>query len=132
MSWKDAHVGTGTGQVSLRVTDEEKQRLEHLRQEFRLTSKGQVIRAALDLLEGATVGTDFLAGREPEPTRRAMRRVRRHVGVPRRADVQAAVADDSVAKRRTVVTSYRHVVDSGAADGGLPDTAAPNQEGEKS
>jgi hypothetical protein len=59
--WQDAHVGVGTPALSLRVTEDEKQRLEQLRQELRLTSKGQVVRAALDVLErfmvaGAALG----------------------------------------------------------------------------
>ncbi len=49
--WQDAHVGAGTPAVALRVTEDEKERLEQLRRELRLTSKGQVMRVALDILE---------------------------------------------------------------------------------
>lgn len=41
--------------MGIRVTDEEERRLEQLRGDLRLTSKGQVIRAALDLLERLTI-----------------------------------------------------------------------------
>lgn len=59
--WQDAHVGQGTPQVAVRVTEDEKERLEQLRRELRLTSKGQVMRVALDALErfmvvGAALG----------------------------------------------------------------------------
>ncbi len=49
--WLDAHVGQDSTVVSLRVTDEEKERLERLRGDLRLTSRGQVIRWALDIAE---------------------------------------------------------------------------------
>lgn len=59
--WQDAHVGGASPQVALRVTEDEKDRLDELRRELRLTSKGQVMRVALDLLErfmvaGAAIG----------------------------------------------------------------------------
>ncbi len=68
--WQDAHVGAGTPQVAVRMTDEERERLEQLRRELRLTSKGQVVRVALDILErfmvagsalglGSTKGEDW-------------------------------------------------------------------------
>lgn len=61
--WQDAATGADSPQMALRVTAEEKQRLEELRQAFRLTSKGQVLRLALDLLELAAVpGTFMLEG----------------------------------------------------------------------
>jgi len=107
--WQDAHVGRESPQMAVRVTEEEKERLELLRQELRLTSKGQVIRAALDLLEQLGAVGDVVAGRDPEPAHRAGRRIRRHYGVPRRADLDAAPVDDTVATRRKVVTSFKHV-----------------------
>jgi len=107
--WQDAHIGADSQHITLRATDEEKERLEQLRRELRLTSKGQVIRAALDLLEQLGVVGDVAAGRDPEPAHRAGRRVRRHYGVPRRADLEAAPVDDVVATRRKVVTSFKHV-----------------------
>lgn len=68
--WQDAHVGATGPQVAVRITEDEKQRLEQLRQELRLTSKGQVMRVALDILErfmvagsalglGSTKGEDW-------------------------------------------------------------------------
>ncbi len=60
--WEDAHVGQGGPQVAVRVTQEEKERLEELRRELRLTSKGQVIRAALDLLEVLNTPGEFILG----------------------------------------------------------------------
>lgn len=59
--WQDAHVGAGHSGLTVRMTDDEKERLEKLRQELRLTSKGQVMRVALDALErfmvvGAALG----------------------------------------------------------------------------
>jgi hypothetical protein len=49
--WQDAFVGTETPQIAVRVTPEEKVRLEELRRHYRLTSKAQVVRMALDALE---------------------------------------------------------------------------------
>jgi hypothetical protein len=65
--WQDAHVGSGHSGLTVRMTDEEKERLEQLRQELRLTSKGQVMRVALDALErfmvvGAALGMGSLRG----------------------------------------------------------------------
>jgi hypothetical protein len=48
--------------MAVRVTEEEKERLEELRRELRLTSKGQVIRAALDLLEVLNTPGEFVLG----------------------------------------------------------------------
>jgi hypothetical protein len=67
--WQDAHVGAGTPQLGLRVTEEERERLEQLRQELRLTSKGQVMRVALDILErfmvaGSALGFGSLRGED--------------------------------------------------------------------
>ena len=107
--WIGAHVGEGSPQIAVRVTSEEKDRLEQLRKELQLTSKGQVIRAALDLLEGLAVTGDTVAGHDPENSRRAGRRLRRHHGVPRSSDLDAAPVDDAVAIRRRVVTSFKHV-----------------------
>ncbi len=55
IKWQDAHIGTASPQVALRVTEEEKQRLEQLRRAHGLTSKAQVVRLALDLLEAAVL-----------------------------------------------------------------------------
>jgi hypothetical protein len=107
------------------MTDDEKERLEQLRQELRLTSKGQVLRVALDLLEAMQVGQDSLLGADKQETRRIMRRVRRHLGVPRRQDLDSAPADDAVAKNKNVRTRYTHVIGGGepGANVSLPDIA---------
>jgi len=107
------------------MTDDEKERLEQLRQELRLTSKGQVLRVALDLLEAVQVGQDSLIGSDKQETRRIMRRIRRHLGVPRRQDLEAAPADDAVAINKNIRTKYTHVVGGGepGANVGLPDIA---------
>lgn len=96
--------------MGIRVTEEEEERLEQLRGDLRLTSKGQVIRAALDLLEQVALAADALppVGNSAE-TRRIMRRARRSVGVPRRADLDAAPSDDAIARNPNLVTSYKHV-----------------------
>lgn len=114
--WQGATVGRESKTMGLRITDEEEQRLELLRQEFRLTSKGQVIRAALDLLERVVVATDSDEG-ERAITRRGARRIRRKVGVPRVGDVQAAPLDDAEAVRGPLETSYKYVLNP-------PDSAA--------
>ena len=49
--WQDAHIGRESTFVSMRATPDEKNRLEELRRELRLTSKGQVLRMTLDALE---------------------------------------------------------------------------------
>lgn len=53
--WLDAHIGATSPQMALRVTEEEKLRLEQLRRAHGLTSKSQVVRLALDLLEAAVL-----------------------------------------------------------------------------
>jgi len=125
MTWQDAHIGSDTSAVSFRATDEERQRLEQLRQELRLTSKGQVLRVALDLLEAMQIGNDSLLGADKQETRRIMRRVRRHLGVPRKKDLEAAPADDAVAINKNVRTKYTHVLGGGepGANVSLPDIA---------
>jgi len=67
--WRGAYVGVDSTVVSLRVTDEEKERLERLRGDLRLTSKGQVLRAALDLLEVLNTPNEFVLG-GPERVRK--------------------------------------------------------------
>jgi len=135
MSWQDAHIGTDSSSVSFRATDEERQRLEQLREELRLTSKGQVLRMALDLLEAVQVGQDSLLGADKQETRRIMRRVRRHLGVPRKQDLEAAPADDAVAVNKKLRTKYTHVVGGGepGANVSLSDIAPtpPRQVDEK-
>lgn len=119
--WQGATVGRDSKTMGIRLTEEEEQRLEALRQEFRLTSKGQVIRAALDLLEGMGAVSDVVVRANEEQrelTRRAGRRIRRHYGVPRRADVEAAPVDDTKAKKRKVVDNYRHVTNPPVVAGG--------------
>lgn len=61
-TWQDAHVGAGTPQLGLRVTEDEKERLDTLRRELRLTSKGQVVRVALDILERFVIAGIALGG----------------------------------------------------------------------
>lgn len=51
LRWHDAPVGDDSKVVGVRMTDEEKERLEQLRRSLGLTSKAQVIRLALDMLE---------------------------------------------------------------------------------
>ena len=114
MARSNAPVGEDSVGLTVRMTQEEKERLEILRQEFRLTSKGQVIRAALDLLERAVVATDPNE-EERAVTRRGARRIRRKVGVPRAADVQAASMDDAEAVRGPLETSYRYVLNPPAS-----------------
>ena len=76
-SWQDAYVGATSPQVAVRVTDEERERLEELRRELRLTSKGQVIRAALDLLERvAVVGVALGIATDGDEWHKALDRVR--------------------------------------------------------
>jgi hypothetical protein len=61
--WQGAEVGTE--RFTLRVTDEERDRLEQLRRSHGLTSKAQVLRFALDLLEVvAAPGTFVVEGRK--------------------------------------------------------------------
>jgi hypothetical protein len=67
--WQDAHVGSESTITGFRTTEQEKERLEQLRKELRLTSKGQVIRAALDLLEVLNTPNEFLLG-GPERVRK--------------------------------------------------------------
>lgn len=129
--WQDAFVGTESSNTTFRTTDQEKERLEELRCELRLTSKGQVIRAALDLLEQIAVTSDALSGQGSEKARRGARRIRRHYGVPRVSDIEAAPSDDAIARRKKVVTSYKYVV--GGPDAGVssPDPAPATDQGEK-
>jgi hypothetical protein len=68
--WQGAHVGMDSKTIGLRVTEEEEERLERLRGDLRLTSKGQVLRAALDLLEVINTPSEFVLG-GPERVRRA-------------------------------------------------------------
>lgn len=130
--WQDAHVGAVSPQVAVRMTEEEKQRLEQLRQDLRLTSKGQVIRAALDLLEQLFLATDPVMGADQAETRRVMRRARRAHGVPRVSDLERSAQDDAVARNKALRTSYKHVVGAHGdhvpgggpgTDAGLPGTA---------
>lgn len=51
LRWQDAHLGTESTGLTVRLTEEEKERLEQLRRSHGLTSKAQVIRLALDILE---------------------------------------------------------------------------------
>ena len=67
--WRDAHVGREGPQMAVRVTEQEKDRLEELRRELRLTSKGQVLRYALDLLELLNTPNEFVLG-GPERVRK--------------------------------------------------------------
>ncbi len=60
--WQGAHVGVDSKTIGLRVTEEEEKRLERLRGDLRLTSKGQVLRAALDVLEVLNMPGRFLVG----------------------------------------------------------------------
>jgi hypothetical protein len=62
MAWQDAHTGKDSEKFTFRTTEQEKERLEELRRELRLTSKGQVIRAALDLLEVLNTPGEFILG----------------------------------------------------------------------
>lgn len=107
--WQDAHVGAASAAVSFRATEQERERLEQLRQDLRLTSRGQVIRAALDLLEAVALGSDTITGKNTAETRRLMRRARRAVGVPSSADLAVAPADDAVAVNKSLKTSFKHV-----------------------
>ena len=132
MAWQDAHVGADSERVSFRATEEEKERLEELRQELRLTSKGQVIRAALDLLEKVAVSADVVTLSDRAETRRIMRRARRAAGVPRRSDLEAAPADDAVAVNKELRTSLKHVVGPVDAASGSPDGGATGPEGKES
>ena len=125
--WADAYVGRESPQVAVRVTEEEKDRLEELRRELRLTSKGQVIRFALDLLERGFIAT----GEEPEEARRLGRRARRRAGVPRVADPEAAPSDDAVAVNKDLQTSFRHVVGGPDAVAGLPGAATDGDKGRR-
>lgn len=59
--WQDAHVGVESKNVTFRATEVERKRLEDLRKVFGLTSKSQVIRLALDMLETVTVGSAMVA-----------------------------------------------------------------------
>jgi hypothetical protein len=68
--WQGAHVGVDSKTIGLRVTEEEEDRLERLRGDLRLTSKGQVLRAALDLLEVLNTPGEFMLG-GPERVRKA-------------------------------------------------------------
>lgn len=54
LRWQDATVGVDSKVVGVRMTDEEKERLEEMRRSMGLTSKAQVVRVALDLLELAS------------------------------------------------------------------------------
>lgn len=54
LRWQDAPVGVDSKVIGVRMTDEEKERLEQLRRSMGLTSKAQVIRFALDMLEVAS------------------------------------------------------------------------------
>jgi hypothetical protein len=67
--WQGAHVGVDSKTIGLRVTEEEEERLERLRGDLRLTSKGQVLRAALDVLEVLNTPTEFVLG-GPERVRK--------------------------------------------------------------
>ncbi len=128
--WQDAHVGEDSSGLTVRMTGEEKQRLEQLRGDLRLTSKGQVIRAALDLLELAALGGDALTRGDLAETRRVMRRARRAVGVPRSEDLEAAAADDAIAKNKNLKTSYKHLAPQPDGDAGLPSAAPAGDHGE--
>lgn len=59
--WKDAHVGVASKGVTFRATEDERRRLDDLRRLFGLTSRGQVIRLALDMLETTTQGAQMMA-----------------------------------------------------------------------
>ncbi len=58
--WQGASVPAGTPGMTVRMTAEEKERLEELRQHLRLTSKGQVLRVALDVLEVLNIPGTFI------------------------------------------------------------------------
>lgn len=80
-TWQNAHVGRTGPQVAVRVTEEEKDRLEQLRRELRLTSKGQVIRAALDVLERiAVVGAALGISNEGEDWHKVVTDINRGAG----------------------------------------------------
>jgi hypothetical protein len=67
--WQDAHVGIDSKNMTFRLTDEESKRLEELRSELRLTSKAQVLRAALDALQILGAGGMLLTGENWEQYR---------------------------------------------------------------
>lgn len=102
--WQDAHIGRESTFVSMRATEVEKERLEELRRELRLTSKGQVLRVALDLLEILAVpGTWVLEGAE------GLRQMRQDTEVTRAKITRRFGLEDAPAD----------------ADGGLPAAAPP-------
>lgn len=112
--WQDAHVGAGHSGLTVRMTDDEKERLEKLRQELRLTSKGQVMRVALDALERfMVVGAALGMGRDKgENWREVLDQVQRGV---QRLEVK------NLEKNALAATE--------AVDLGLPETAAPSGSG---
>ena len=111
--WHDAHVGTETEQVAFRLTQEEKQRLEELRQAYRLTSKAQVLRLALDALQVLGAPGSLLLGMDYNEVRARGDRV--HDAATNHAAVQRFI------KERTS--------DSGGAVA-CPRPAAPEPTGE--
>ena len=68
--WQGAHTpADGSVGLTVRLTPEEKDRLEQLRRAKGLTSKAQVIRYALDVMEALATPGEFILG-GPEGVRR--------------------------------------------------------------
>ena len=100
--WIAAHVGEDSTTIGVRLTAEEKERLERLRSDLRLTSKGQVIRAALDMLEVLNMPGRFLVGgaagvrrlrEEAEQVREIIRREHSEAGDDSGLPAGAAASD---------------------------------------
>lgn len=86
MSWSSVPT-VGSELLTMRTTEQEKNRLEELRVSLGLTSKSQVLRAALDALELVVSATDFTPASRQE-TRDVMSLIRFRLDIATPAEME--------------------------------------------